>query len=144
MGSGTSLIGFFRCLKHEASTFMYVTYVRWVSGKELNEGSQNGILNTCEFPGFGFGLRHYIRGNSPQQLLRPVVQGAWCICSSGGEFCSSLTNLAKISLGAEKNPLLPGIQEDLQKDLHLVCRTQNLDFFLSDAKSVRHVKNSVL
>jgi len=56
--------------------------MRWVSGKELNEGSYNGILNMCEFPRFGLGLRHYLRVNNPWQLIRPAVQGAWHICCS--------------------------------------------------------------
>lgn len=134
----------FRCLKHEASILMYVMYMRWVSGKELNEGSYNGILNKCEFPRFGLGLRHYVRVNNPQQLIRPAVQGAWHFCCSRGELCSSLTNLVWILLNAEKNNLLSEIQEDFQRNLVLNCRQQILDFFPQDTKSITEMKKSVL
>lgn len=81
----------------------------------------------CEFPGFGSGLRHYVRVNNPQELIGPAVQGARHICGSGGEFCSSLTNLEKSHVQRKK--MLSGIQEDPQKDLPLGCRTQSLDLF---------------
>lgn len=83
----------------------------------------------CEFPGFGSGLRHYVRVNNPQELIRTAVQGAQHICDSGGEFCSSLTNPEKSHYVQRKKKMLSGIQEDPQKDLPLGCRTQSLDFF---------------